>query len=114
MRVRRSKRCANVRDTHKTEQNVRATRCSVFMRIKVPISERLVLSVSVVLSVVCGECRGVSKSNDLRCVFERYDAACHVCATRKNTLGCHLLNGEKFLCGQDHSGGENTCKHLGF
>ena len=28
-------------------------------------------------------------------------------------LGCRL-DGEKFLCGADNSGGENTSKHLGF
>ena len=29
-------------------------------------------------------------------------------------LGCQLPDREKFLCGADHSRGENTCKHLGF
>ena len=28
--------------------------------------------------------------------------------------GCHLFNGEKFLCRQDHLVSENTYKHLGF
>ena len=31
-----------------------------------------------------------------------------------HALGCQPLDGEKFLCGADHSRGEKTCKHLGF
>ena len=48
-----------------------------------------VLSVFVVLSV---SVESAMESNDvlmtlfLRCVFERYDAVCHVCATRRNRL----------------------------
>ena len=56
------------------------------------------------------------------CVFERRDAVCHQCATRKKhgdlldaqALGCHLLEGGKFLCGADHSLGENTSNLTGF
>ena len=48
----------------------------------------------------------------LRCVFERDDVVCHLCATRKSRLsdllaaeasGCQSFHGEEFLCGTDHS-----------
>ena len=63
---------------------------------------------------VCGVCHGVSENVlivvFLRCVSDRHDAVCHLCATRKNRLGdlldahalsCHLFDGEKFLCRAD-------------
>ena len=73
---------------------------------------------------LCGECHAVSNSCYLRvvrCVFDRHDAASVLLERNRfgdlldvHASGCHLLDGEKFLCGTDHSRGENTCKHLGF
>ena len=52
---------------------------------------------------VCGECHGVSNdvSNEVffRYVFERYDAVCHVCATRRKRL---WRPRKPFDCGPKH------------
>ena len=72
------------------------------------------LSASVVLSMSVERAMEFHmRINDvfLGCVFERHDAVCHVCPTRKKrlgdllvaALGGHLFKGEEFLRGADHS-----------
>ena len=77
-----------------------------------------VLAVSVVLSV--------SVENPMDCQI-RVDVVCTTRSAMSVPLkktprwsllmlipwGCHLLDGEKFLCGADDSRGESICKHLG-
>ena len=91
-----------------------------------------VLSVSIVLSVSVEGAMGVGCVSVegamgvgcvcvtcfLRCVFERHDAVCHLCAARGDRLshfldarplGCHLVDGEKFLRGMNHARCETSC-----
>ena len=70
---------------------------------------------------VCGGCHGCRvRVFDvfLRCAFEGHDAVCHLCAARRDRLsdvldarplGCHLIDGEKFLRGMNHARCETSC-----
>ena len=88
-----------------------------------PISGRHVLSVSVSVQSAM-ECQMTCQMTCVCTVFlDRHDAVCHLCATRKKRLGdlldadaleCHLLDGQKFLHGADHSRCEKAHTHLGF
>ena len=84
--VHRSLKCC-AKDTHEPPHHVVALRCATLSRPP----------------------RGASPTtaSSLRAASPAWSrsSCCHA-------TGCHFFGGEEFLCGQDHSGSENTYKHV--